>query len=418
MHNTMDVLVTGCDQLTPLSVVRSLGRAGLKVLAAGAHPKSICFYSKHASGKWVYPSHFEDKKGFIESILEAIGRYKVGLVFPASESTLVVLDEFRDMIQKHAKLAIPPSEAIEYAIDKVRTYELAREMSIPVPSTFAIDGAGIASAVETAKKIGYPVILKRRGNHLYKKISTNLDLKVAYIPSENALLSALTGYGHGNDFPIMQKYVGGVGICISAVMDNGTPLCLFQYKRTRESPVTGGVSSLRESMPLDPRLRDHTVNLLRAMRYRGVAMVEFKYDEIRDTFTLMEVNPRVQTSTALALHAGVDIPYIVYNLFAFDKKMTVDSYQVGVKCQRLRLDLEAVEHFLRGRTQKEFLNGELKRLPSKGKLLLDFLKDSGPWVKGDVSSFSDPSPGWVEFGSLLSLYGSRLAGRIGLRRLQ
>ena len=41
----MDVLVTGADQRQGLAVIRSLGRRGVSVLAAGVHSKSIGFYS-------------------------------------------------------------------------------------------------------------------------------------------------------------------------------------------------------------------------------------------------------------------------------------------------------------------------------------------------------------------------------------
>jgi predicted ATP-grasp superfamily ATP-dependent carboligase len=406
----VDVLVTGCDQLTPLSVIRSLGRKGVSVLAAGAHPKSIGFYSRYATDTWVYPSHFEDKFRFIQSILEAIETYQIRLVFPASESTLVVLDEFRSDIERKARFAAPSSEAIELAIDKLKTYEVADKIGIPVPKT--VQAHSVAEALQLSAKIGYPLIIKKRGIKLYKKVMTNLDLKVAYIPSEEALLDMLKHSVNADDFPIIQEYRGGIGICVSAIMDDGVPLCLFQYQRTRETPITGGVSTFRESMPLNPTLRAYTIALLRAMHYRGVAMVEFKYDPVRDTFTLMEVNPRVQTSTALALHAGADIPYIIYQLFGHDRRISMSSYKVGVKCRNLRLDLEAVEDYLRGDTHRAFLQHEHWRLPPKWKILIDFLRDFRPSVKGDVRALRDPVPGLVEGFDLLSLYTGRLKRKI------
>jgi predicted ATP-grasp superfamily ATP-dependent carboligase len=406
----MDVLVTGCDHLTPLAVIRSLGRKGVRVLAAGVHPRSIGFYSRYVSGTWVYPSHFEDKAAFVQSIKEAINRYRVKLIFPASESTLVVLDEFRRDIEKFTRLAAPSSDAIELTIDKMRTYKLARKIGIPTPKTLRV--GSVSEALKGAMDIGYPLILKKRGISLYKKLETNLDLKVAYIPSEEVLREMLERYSTERDFPIIQEYCGGIGICVSAVMDDGVPLCLFQYRRTRESPLTGGVSAFRESMPLDPKLRDYTVELLRAMGYKGVAMVEFKYDPAQGTFTLMEVNPRVQTSTALALHAGADIPYIVYNLFAHDRRIAINSYKVGVKCRRFRLDLEALEDYVRGDTHRGFLQHELWRLPPKWKVITDFVRDFRPSVRGDVFSLSDPVPGLIEFYDLFCLYTARLARKI------
>ena len=148
----MDVLVTGCDEHQSLAVIRSLGRKGIKVLAAGADPKSVGFYSRYASGKWVYPSPFEDKQGFIDSVLRALRQYPVKLVFPALESTLVVLDQWRAEIERFAPLAAASSVSIELSIDKVRTAAIARGIGVPVPETAEVRDPDQALAV--ASQIG------------------------------------------------------------------------------------------------------------------------------------------------------------------------------------------------------------------------------------------------------------------------
>jgi predicted ATP-grasp superfamily ATP-dependent carboligase len=409
----MDVLVTGCDAHQSLAVIRSLGRKGLKVLAAGADAKSIGFSSRYASAKWVYPSPFADQEGFVESVLRALRQYQVKLVFPAIESTLVVMDQRRAEIERFAPLAAASSASIELSIDKVRTAAIARGIGVPVPETAEVRDPD--QALAAASQIGYPVILKRRGNMLHHSIAGSVELKVAYASTPEMLERALAEHSRNGHYPILQKCYFGVGVCVTAVMSAGEPLVLFAYRRSREAPITGGQSVFRESIPLDAKLRDYVVRLLNAMSWEGVAMVEFKYDDRNDRYVLMEVNPRVSLSTALTLHAGADVPYVVYELFANRKKLYVGDYKVGVQCRWLRGDLSALEQFLRGDTQRDYPLDEFRSLPSKRRVLLDFLKAFSPRVKGDVFAWDDPVPGLLEALSLVSFYAKRVTGRVAKR---
>jgi len=404
--NRLDVIVTGCDAHQSLAVLRSLGRKGLKILAAGAEANSIGFYSRYAAAKWIYPSPFADKQGFLESVLRALQQYQVKLVFPAIESTVVVLDQWRTDIEKWAPLAAASSASIELSIDKVRTAEIALKAGVPVPETVEIHDPD--EALAAAARLGYPVILKRRGNMLHNSVPGQLELKVAYASSPETLRQALLKHSKNGFYPILQKCYFGVGVCVTAVMSAGEPLVLFAYRRSREHPLTGGQSVFRESIPLDNKLRDYVVRLLNAMNWEGVAMVEFKYDETKDQYVLMEVNPRVNLSTSLSLHAGADIPYVVYELFANQKKVYKSDYKVGVQCRWLRGDLAALEHFLRGDTERDYPLKEFRGLPTTKRVLLDFIKAFSPRVKGDVFSQDDPIPGIVDLFRASTFYARRL----------
>ena len=63
--------------------------------------------------------------------------------------------------------------------------------------------------------------------------------------------------------------------------------------------MTGGASSYRESVALDARLLEDSVRLLQALRWTGLAMVEFKVGA--DGYHLMEINGRVWGSLPLAV---------------------------------------------------------------------------------------------------------------------
>src|SRR3990172_874092 len=104
----MEVLVTGADQRQGLAVIRALGSKGLKIFAAGLEPNSLGFFSRYTKGFCQYPSPLTDKKGCVATILKAVREYHIPFVFPAVESTVIALDEFRDEFEGLTRLALPP----------------------------------------------------------------------------------------------------------------------------------------------------------------------------------------------------------------------------------------------------------------------------------------------------------------------
>jgi predicted ATP-grasp superfamily ATP-dependent carboligase len=72
------------------------------------------------------------------------------------------------------------------------------------------------------------------------------------------------------------------------------------------------------------------LKLLQGSGYRGLASVEFKRDPRDDVFKLIEVYVRSGTQIALALAAGVDLPYIAYRDAVGEHPIAVDTYRLGL----------------------------------------------------------------------------------------
>lgn len=230
----------------------------------------------------------------------------------------------------------------------------------------------------------------------------------------------LDSLGEAAGIPLIQECVLGVGVCVSAVFDRGKPLVLFPYRRVREVPLSGGVSVVRESIALDPRLADYVTRLLGELQWHGVAMVEFKYHEGTDAYTLMEINPRFQASTALSLDAGLNLPHLVAHLYGCaPKPPELGPYRVGVRERWLQGDLLALYQHLREGSDATTRANPLYRPPSRARALLDFVKDFRPGVKYDEFKWSDWKPGLSEGRALLGMVagwaGSGVRG--GYRRI-
>jgi hypothetical protein len=122
---------------------------------------------------------------------------------------------------------------------------------------------------------------------------------------------------------------------IFLLFNRGAPVAVFGHRRLRELPPSGGISVLRESVPVDPLLRDSAVRLLARLSWHGVAMAEYKLDRERGTSFLMEVNGRFWGSLQLAIDAGIDFPFLLCQLATENAVQPPDAYQVGVKSRWL-----------------------------------------------------------------------------------
>ena len=150
----------------------------------------------------------------------------------------------------------------------------------------------------------------------------------------------------------------GPGYGASILMnENGQVKAWFVHKRLREYPVTGGASTLRESVKCDD-IRDMAVELLKALDWFGVAMVEFKLDPRDGLPKLMEVNPRFWGSLSLAITAGVNFPHLLYRMSRGEKFQPVNNYQIGKKSRWLLPGdiLHFIHHPQRSSLTSEFFN--------------------------------------------------------------
>lgn len=396
-----NVLVTGADQHQGLAVIRGLGEAGIPVVACGASRWSLGFHSRYATHHARYTSPQHNPAQFSADILRLVQRYRPELVIPTVESTLVLLNDVREELEQYTTLAAPGPEILDYALDKLQTLRLAHRLGVPTPRT--IHGGSASEILDRAPELTFPVAIKPRGPALHATTQHRVGFKVRYAHSLQELERLLRSIGGDAQAVLVQELAHGVGRCVSAVCKNGEPLATFVYSRDRELPHSGGISVMRKSIEPDPRLVSYATTLLRAIRWQGVAMVEFKYDAATDQYTLMEINGRFQASAALSLDAGLNYPHLVASLFTGRNLPSVRPYRVGVRERWLRGDLLALAQALVDHSD---------RTTPRRRLIVDFCRDLRPGVRYDEFRLADWKPGVVEAISLALLPLVRLGQRI------
>ena len=94
---------------------------------------------------------------------------------------------------------------------------------------------------------------------------------------------------------------------------DGQVLAGITGRRARQHPMDfGHASTYAESIKV-PELEIMGTKFLKAIKYYGLAEVEFMQDPRDGIFKLIEVNPRIWGWHTLAVGSGVDLPYLLFD---------------------------------------------------------------------------------------------------------
>lgn len=401
------VLVLDADMAPALAIARSLHRYGLIVDVASAVDHPIAAYSNAVNTSFRHPDPLVNEPGFIDWLADRIADTAYALVIPVTERTVIPMASHRARFAA-TTLALAADTALAAALDKSRTLELARALGIPAPRTAAIET--IAQLDLRASEFDFPVVVKP-ARSFGARDNQRMQLSVDYAFDAREL-AAKTTHALRYGSVLLQEYVGGQGVGIELIADHGKIVYAFQHLRLHEIPLTGGGSSLRASVAVEPALLDASAKLMDALAWHGVAMVEFKHDPISGAFSLMEINGRFWGSLPLAIAADADFPAMLYELLIEGAVQARASARVGIYGRNLARDLYWTELVLRREGPAKLI-----RFPTRGQILKDALLFFSPRHRFDVQQWRDIKPGLVDVWRIARAHIERLSRIVAERRL-
>ena len=396
------VLVTDAERGSAVAIIRSLGRSGWRVIAASSNGFAPGFYSRHTCHKLLHSPPERAPGQFVETLFETARRRDVDLIIPVSDAAILPLSDARAQFQDVCQITLPTAKALDVVTDKLKTIQLAQQLAVTVPRTrFA---RTIQDAIREGPKVGWPVVMKPQRSRLYRGRQTIESLTVTYAMNQISLIEQMRQF-EGRCPVLLQEYVRGRGCGVELLMCEGQPLAAFQHMRLREVPVHGGQSALRESVPLDAKLYDNAVRLLRELAWSGLAMVEFKMG--RHGPVLMEINGRVWGSLPLAVQSGMDFPTRLAEMWLFGppaaKGLPDTSYCAGIRARHLELYIKWITSVLLGRNSCDFLP-----MPHRSESFAAVAELFHPLWKYDTFSFADPQPGLADMIRIVTKFAAKL----------
>ena len=327
----MKVLITDGEQRSALAAVRALGESQVDVYVGETVQPCLASKSKYCRDTVTYPSPYVDEPGFIRALGDAASRFGIDLILPMTDVTSAVLAEHGINLVPATCIGVVDSDRFWRASDKNVLHRLAEQLKIPTPTTHYICGP---AELETARDVQFPCIVKPAGSRVR---TADGWMKTAVMRADSRPeLERLFRDRPELAYPCMlQRLIEGEGFWHVALCDHGEPLTLFGHRRIREQPPWGGVSVLRESVPLDDAASGYARQLLRALNWHGVAMVEFKRERATGIPYLIETNARFWGSLQLASDAGANFPLQAARLWLGQPAEPQSPYRVGIRSRWL-----------------------------------------------------------------------------------
>ncbi|HHY72483.1 MAG TPA: carbamoyl phosphate synthase large subunit [Bacillus bacterium] len=200
------------------------------------------------------------------------------------------------------KLLGTPIESIKKGEDREAFRELMHQLNEPVPESEIVEN--IEAALSFAKKVGFPIIVRPAytlggfGGGIAQDYNTFIDLVRSGLDA-----SPITQC-------LIEKSIAGFKEIEFEVMRDASDTCITICNMENIDPVgihTGDSIVVAPSQTLTDvefqMLRAASVKIIRALGIIGGCNIQFALDPVSKNYYLIEVNPRVSRSSALASKA-------------------------------------------------------------------------------------------------------------------
>ena len=251
-----------------------------------------------------YLDYAELERALVESGADAVW---VGWGFVSEHPAFVELCDRLDIT-----FIGPPAEAMRLLGDKIEAKLVAERVGVPVAPWSGAGGVtSYQDALRHASTIGYPLIIKAKaggGGRGIRKVLADHELEGAF---EGTRADAARYFG--DDGVFLEALVTGarhveVQIIADAhgnVWAPGVRDCSIQR---RNQKIVEESASPVLTPDQSSELRRVSMDLVRAVGYRGAGTVEYLYDPVRKTFAFLEVNTRLQVEHPITeVATGIDL---------------------------------------------------------------------------------------------------------------
>jgi predicted ATP-grasp superfamily ATP-dependent carboligase len=315
-----EIFLGNANYYGTLAAVRSLGRAGVKVLTVDPSMISHSRYSRYSSQHLTCPP-FEETSAWAEWLLRTARVGQRRAIYATSDAVSFALARYKNELSIDLDLYQPDLDAVMSILDKGLLMQHAQAIGIETPPTWFPENG--AEAAKIAKDAGETVLIKPRSqlaqrtktkgtsvessghrvqsifDSYMKDLSTNSELAKQY-PSSMA--------------PLIQKYYPQVAenvYSLSGFRESvGGGVIMRAARKILQQPRSIGIGLGFEPAAIDPILADKTKQLCERIGYYGVFELEFILADGKAM--LIDFNGRFYHQIAFDIARGMELPALSY----------------------------------------------------------------------------------------------------------
>ncbi|MDD4182404.1 MAG: hypothetical protein PHT53_01075 [Candidatus Omnitrophica bacterium] len=295
------VIILG-NHVQSLGVMQSAGKMGLETTLFNKSKLCIAAFSKYCSNFILY----KDANELKEKLLNLYKGTKNAVIIPTNDYLVEFVATNYDILRKYYYLAIPESGVAGVCLNKILTYQKAREFNIPILK-FSIPN-NLTEALNAAEQTGYPVVLRPAFMH---KFFPGTGKKILLCRDKNSLIENykfMSGKIPAEEV-IVQEYVPKKQrrlFSFCSFSAGGNIYGGFTLHRTRQRPGEFGISTFAKTVNIE-EIEKMSMSFLKKINYFGISEIEFIYDEKSGQYSLIEINPRMWKQNSIAEKLGINL---------------------------------------------------------------------------------------------------------------
>lgn len=333
------ILVTGAGAPGAWGIIGALRRgADRPIVIVGADMRRDAVGFARCDRAHVIPPASTPE--FRPTIQGLVAAEKINVIIPLVTRELGTFASLRpEMESLGARVVVSSEQAIALANDKGQTAEALRSIGIAAPEARIV--LSVSQMRRAALELGYPsvaVVVKpccSNGSRGVRILDTTVDrLRLLLDEKPSSLVSTLdevAGVLEGADpFPpyVVMEYLPGDEYSVDCLADGERALVVIPRSRDE---IRQGIS-FAGTVVRDEEVMAYSRSIVEHLRLWGPIGLQVKRDA-SGRAKLIEINPRLQGTTALSVAAGANLPWLSVKL-ALGEPVTIGPIAWGTRLIR------------------------------------------------------------------------------------
>jgi len=249
------------------------------------------------------------KEQWIEKIKQYVHENEIDVILPVFIHKIRIFSEFKYEFENITNLLVPELKYFEITDNKWMFFEFLKNKGVELPRTYELTNP----LLPKNKKLKFPLILKPKsdlGGRGIKILKNVLELEKTKQAKDM----------------IIQEYISGFDIDMSVLCKSGKILAYTIQKNADNAKQSDFHPPLFIEFLKHDEVFNCVKNMMRKLKWEGVAHIDLRYDVSEKKVKVIELNPRYWGSIEGSNKVGVNFPYL-HCLTAIGLTFKVPDYQ-------------------------------------------------------------------------------------------
>ncbi|MCX8146314.1 MAG: acetyl-CoA carboxylase biotin carboxylase subunit [Azovibrio sp.] len=370
-------------------VIKTARKMGIKTVAVYSEAdKDALFVEMADEAVCIGPAPSKESYLVIDKIIAACKQTGAEAVHPGYGFLSENAEFSRRLEEEGIKFIGPKHYSVAKMGDKIESKKLAMEAGVNTIPGYNDAISGPDEAVEIARKIGYPVMIKASAGGGGKGLRVAFNDQEAHEGFSSCVNEARNSFG--DDRVFIEKYVlEPRHIEIHVLGDSHGN---YGYLNERACSIQRRHQKVIEEAPspfVDPEMRkamgEQAVALARAVNYESAGTVEFVVSGATKEFYFLEMNTRLQVEHPVTeMITGLDLVEQMIRV-AYGEKLSITQADVGIDGWAMECRINAEDPF------RGFLpsTGRLVKFQPPAEVEGQVRVDTGVYEGGEISMYYD-----------------------------